>query len=91
MTIRGLVWCGAVALTVASMPAGRAQQAVIRSSTDLISVDVQVVDRDGHPVDNLKADQFDVQIAGKKRTVQLVDFVRTTTARTTWPRCSSRS
>jgi VWFA-related protein len=80
MTIRGLVWCGAAALVVASMPAGRAQQAVIRSSTDLISVDVQVVDRDGHPVDNLKADQFDVQIAGKKRTVQLVDFVRTTTA-----------
>jgi VWFA-related protein len=81
MTIRGLVWCGAAAaLTVASMSAGRAQQAVIRSSTDVISVDVQVVDRDGHPVDNLKADQFDVQIAGKKRTVQLVDFVRTTTA-----------
>jgi VWFA-related protein len=81
MTMRRLVWCGAAAaLTVASIPAGRAQQAVIRSSTDLISVDVQVVDRDGHPVDNLKADQFDVQIAGKKRTVQLVDFVRTTTA-----------
>jgi VWFA-related protein len=61
-------------------PHVRAQQAVIRSSTDLISVDVQVVDRDGQPIDTLKAEQFEVQIAGKKRAVRLVDFVRTTTA-----------
>jgi VWFA-related protein len=81
MTMRRLVWCSAAAaLAAASMPAGRAQQAVIRSSTDLISVDVQVVDRDGQPIDTLKADQFEVQIAGKKRAVRLVDFVRATTA-----------
>ncbi|HWB29745.1 MAG TPA: hypothetical protein VG736_04520, partial [Vicinamibacterales bacterium] len=82
MTMGRLAWGGVVgALAVTSLTlAGRAQQAVIRSSTDLISVDVQVVDRDGQPVDNLKADQFEVQIAGKKRAVRLVDFVRTTTA-----------
>jgi VWFA-related protein len=54
-----------------------AQQPVMRSSTDLISVDVQVVDHDGNPVAGLTPDQFHVEIGGRRRTVELAEMIRT--------------
>jgi VWFA-related protein len=51
------------------------QAPVIRSSTDLFRVDVDVVDRDGNPIAGLTPDQFDVEIAGRKHAVQIADFV----------------
>ena len=65
------------ALVVACVASLSAQQPTIRSSTDLISVDVQVVDRDGNPVAGLKPDQFEVEIGGHRRAVQLAELVRT--------------
>lgn len=64
------------AVIVIALAAGVTARQVIRSSTDLISIDVQVVDKDGNPVGNLTKDQFDIEIGGKKRPVQLVEFVR---------------
>ncbi len=43
---------------------------------DLIAVDVQVVDSTGTPVAALKPADFEVTIAGKRRRVMTVDFIR---------------
>jgi VWFA-related protein len=70
----------AVALAASSArPAAQetaSTQAPFRARTDLVQIDVQVVDRDGRPVSGLDASQFDVTIAGDRRRVafaQLVD------------------
>ncbi|HVZ20388.1 MAG TPA: hypothetical protein VG871_04965, partial [Vicinamibacterales bacterium] len=54
----------AVALVASSArPAAQetaSTQAPFRARTDLVQIDVQVVDRDGRPVSGLDASQFDV-------------------------------
>ncbi|HVW03371.1 MAG TPA: VWA domain-containing protein [Vicinamibacterales bacterium] len=72
----GVCWAAAVWLAAAP------QTPTFRSGVDLIPIDVQVVDGDGHPVDGLTLDQFDVTIDGKKRRVVSVDLIdhRTTSA-----------
>lgn len=65
----------AMSLIVATVISIAARQ-VIRSSTDLISIDVQVVDREGNPISGLTRDQFSVEIEGKARPVSVLDFVR---------------
>lgn len=67
-----------LAALVASASAPRAQQQppTFKSGVELVMVDVQVVDKKGQPIPALRADQFDVSIDGKRRTVvsaQLVD------------------
>jgi VWFA-related protein len=54
-----------------------AQQApVFRSSVDLIAVDVQVVDKEGNPIEQLGPDTFEVSINGRRRRVVSAEFVR---------------
>jgi VWFA-related protein len=54
-----------------------AQQApVFRSAVDLIAVDVQVVDGDGVPIDQIGAEKFTVSINGRPRRVASAEFVR---------------
>ncbi|HUF23342.1 MAG TPA: hypothetical protein VMN81_04375, partial [Vicinamibacterales bacterium] len=52
------------------------QQPVIRSGVELVRIDVQVSSRDGQPVENLRAEQFEVNIDGRKLPVVALDFVR---------------
>jgi hypothetical protein len=66
------VWLVGASLLVASPLA----QEPFRSSTDVIAVDVQVVDPAGNPVDTLNRDAFEVSIRGQKRLVVSTDFVR---------------
>ena len=59
-------------------PAGTQQQQppAFRSGVELVSVDVQVVDKRGQPITGLKPEQFEVTIDGRKRQVasaQLID------------------
>jgi hypothetical protein len=49
---------------------------VFRSGVELVAVDVQVVDRDGHPTISLGPEQFDVSIDGRRRLVISADLVR---------------
>ena len=67
----------------AAVPTLHSQQPTFRSSTDLIAVDVQVVDDDGRPLTRLRPDQFEVSIQGEARTVASVDLLRMT--RSNWP------
>lgn len=52
------------------------QQPTFRSGTDLIAVDVQVVDEAGRPLMRLRRDQFEVLIQGESRSVVSVDVLR---------------
>jgi hypothetical protein len=51
------------------------QQPAFHTRTDVIAVDVQVVDRNGRPARGLGADKFEVTIDGKRRRVVSVDFI----------------
>ncbi len=69
-----------VALTCVSgqLHAGQnSQTPTFRASVDLVAVNIQVVDRDGHPVSALDRDKFDVTIGGKHRRVVSADFLET--------------
>src|SRR5688572_5710522 len=69
---------GLVALGLVSLPQAP-QPPQFRGGTGLILVDVQVVaKRDGRPIDGLTADQFEVQIDGKRRPIDSIEFVRLT-------------
>ena len=54
----------------------RSQQPTFRSTTDLIAVDVQVVDGAGRPLTRLRSEQFEVSIEGQPRSVLSVDVLR---------------
>src|SRR5262252_2359712 len=81
----------AVVWTIALLPAVRAQtnpqkpaappDDIIRVDTDLVQTDVMVFDKQGHFVDGLKADQFDLKIDNKPQTVSF--FERVTAGKST--------
>jgi VWFA-related protein len=55
---------------------GIGQQApTFRASADLVLVDAQVVARDGRPIENLTAAQFEVFIDGRRRPIVAAEFV----------------
>jgi VWFA-related protein len=70
----GLQAIGVVALSVTAATAP--QRTVFRSDVDVIAVDVQVVDRDGNPIDRIGPESFDVSINGQRRKVQSAQFLR---------------
>jgi VWFA-related protein len=51
------------------------QQPVFRSRVDLVALDVTVVDKDGKPVEGLKATDFVVTLNGKPGTVREMEYV----------------
>ena len=53
----------------------RPRQPVFRAGTELIAIDVSVVDERGHPVTTLKADEFVVSVDGTRRTVATAEFI----------------
>jgi len=61
------------------------QTPTFRSTTDVIAVDVQVVDRDGTPVAGLGPDKFDVTINGRRRRVLSAELVESRSATTMSP------
>ena len=62
----------ALSVTVATAP----QRTVFRSTVDVIAVDVQVVDRDGNPIERIRPEAFEVSINGQRRKVQSAQFLR---------------
>jgi VWFA-related protein len=56
-----------------------------RSGLDLIAIDVQVIDREGAPVEGLGPDKFEVTINGKRRRVVSADLVESRSALTLAP------
>jgi VWFA-related protein len=76
-------WIGAVLLAVAALAAPVAQEAqtsqlpVFRSGVDSVTVDVSVVDRNGNPITDLTAADFEIREAGKPQAVTTFKLVQT--------------
>ena len=68
-----LVLCGGVALP-ARQEAPR-QPPTFRSGVELVTVDVNVIDRQGHPLRGLAPGDFTVSVAGEPRQVVSAEFV----------------
>ncbi len=64
------------AVGVAAAMPQNPQTPIFRSSVELVAVDVQVVDRDGRPITSLGADQFEVALDGRHRSVVSANLVR---------------
>lgn len=56
--------------------AGEPAPATFRTGVDLVSVDVAVIDRNGRPVDDLRAPEFSVKIDGETRRVVSAELVK---------------
>src|SRR5262245_5440237 len=52
------------------------QPPVFRSGVDLLEVDVNIVDRNGRPIVDLRAPEFSVKVDGQDRKVVTSEFVR---------------
>ena len=78
-TLAFVVLGTAVGLAAQSQPQSQtqapAQQPVFRSGVDLVTVDVLVVDKDGHPIPELKAEDFTVTVDGKPRRITSVEYM----------------
>src|SRR5688572_30614474 len=59
-----------------SAPQQQLPQLPIRSGVEPVLIDVQVSVRNGQPIENLRPDQFEVNIDGKRLPVATLDFVR---------------
>ena len=79
-----LVLCACASLLATALYAQQAP--VFRSAVDLIAVDVQVVDKNGNPIERLGADTFDVSINGRRRRVVSAEFIRQARHDSTTPR-----
>ena len=47
-----------------------------KSGVELVAVDVHVVDKQGNPIEDIRADEFEVTISGRQRRVASVELVR---------------
>src|SRR5882672_9863668 len=48
---------------------------IIRISTALVQTDVVVMDKNDHPITDLKLDEFKVSESGKRQDVKFIEFV----------------
>jgi VWFA-related protein len=65
----------AVLAGAAIVRAQQPTQPVFRSGVDVVTVDVSVVDKDGHPIKGLRPENFTVTLNGKPRPVRALDYV----------------
>jgi VWFA-related protein len=69
-----LVVCGVIATGPVHL-ARAPQQPTFRTATEVVAVDVRVVDGTGHPVLDLRPDDFVVTVDGSPRTIVTADFI----------------
>lgn len=67
-----------VAVLLATSPAGAERQERFRSGVALLELNVGVLDAEGQPVPDLRAQDFDVRVGGRERKVLLARYRATT-------------
>ena len=67
----------ALAILLVLVLAPAAQTPQFRSGTDVVTVDVTVLERSGEPATTLKADDFTLTVDGRTRRIQSVRLVKT--------------
>jgi VWFA-related protein len=79
LPIAGLAVAGLtiVGLAIAGLPIAAQQlpKPTFETGVELISVDVNVVDKRGTPIADLKAEDFEVDISGRRRKISSLQFV----------------
>ncbi len=68
------IWLGLTLLPAQDRP--QPPQTTFKTGVDLVPVDVNVIDRDGRPVDNLTAASFTLAVDGRPRRIATAEFVR---------------
>ncbi len=81
----GLLCAGLLLTGTASLDGQDKARPVFTSGVQLVAVDVRVTDRDGRPIGDLTAQDFDVTIDGKRRTVESASFVTAASAASARP------
>jgi VWFA-related protein len=76
----GLVLCtfglaGSSSAQTKPQKTGEPQDDVLRVNTELVQTDLMVFDKDGHFVDGLKGDQFELKVNGKPTSVSFFEQV----------------
>ncbi len=71
----GVVVACASLFAVPQEPATTPQRPTFRAATEVIAIDVGVVDRNGSPVKDLRADEFVVKVDGQPRQIASLQFV----------------
>src|SRR5262245_47115330 len=73
-TLAAIVVCA-----ILTMPSPSAQEqapkTTFKSAVDLVPVDVNIVDRDGRPVSDLSAADFQLTVDGKPRTIATAQYI----------------
>jgi len=77
LSLLGLLFCNVALSAQQSTVPVASDVPVFRTSTDLVTIDAVVTDRDGKPVTNLTRDDFDVTVAGKHQTLEQAVYIRT--------------
>jgi VWFA-related protein len=77
------------ALLIARQQPTTPQKPTFRAATELVAIDVSVVDRDGRPVKDLRNDEFVVKVDGQVRRLASVQFVDQTVRQAAAPRAPS--
>jgi VWFA-related protein len=76
-TARRLVGAAlAAVLAAASLGAQQETLPQFRGGTDVVAVDFYAVDKDGHPVPDLKPDELKLKVGDELRPIRLLEFVR---------------
>ena len=81
LAVTAFVACGGLLLS--AQQASQDQPPTFRSGVEAVSVDVSVLDRQGLPLRDLTAADFNVTVAGKPRRVVSVEFIDMAAARKT--------
>src|SRR5215471_10558900 len=71
----GLLFAASLSAQTKPQKPAEPQDDVIRVNTDLVQTDVMVFDKDGHFVDGLKADQFELKVNGNPTPVSFFERV----------------
>ena len=72
-TLLSMVATGHLILTVSAQQ----PQAPFKSGTEVVAIEVTVVDANGNPVPGLSIGDFDVRVDGRPRSIQSAQFIRT--------------
>ncbi len=71
----GLLCAGLLLTGTAPLDGQDKAQPVFKAGVQVVAIDVRVIDRDGRPIGDLTAQDFDVTIDGKPRKVESASFV----------------
>ena len=64
------------ALILSATLVAEQQSPVFKSGVSLVTVDVIVLDKNGHPVPGLTADEFQIKLNGKLQPVRAMSYVQ---------------